>query len=185
VIKFDRNPAGRTKPPVSLESSGKSLSMSNMQAWDADRAQARIRELQHLPGALLPILHALQEEFGYIDAAAVPAIADALNLSHAEVHGVISFYHDFRHAAPGRHVLKICRAESCQSMGCDALIQHVEKRLGVKLGQTTPDQSLTVEQVFCLGNCALSPAVMLDGEPYGRVSPGVADFLVDSAMRAQ
>jgi formate dehydrogenase subunit gamma len=159
--------------------------MSNMQAWDADRAQARIREFEHLPGALLPILHALQEEFGYVDAAAAPEIAEALNLSHAEVHGVISFYHDFRHAPAGRHVLRICRAESCQSMGCDALIQHVEKRLGVKLGETTPDQSLTVEQVFCLGNCALSPAVMLDGEPYGRVSHTVADFLIDSAVRAQ
>jgi formate dehydrogenase subunit gamma len=170
---------------VSLESIGKLLSMSEMQAWDADRAQARIRGLEHLPGALLPILHALQEEFGYIDDSATPVIANALNLSHAEVHGVISFYHDFRHAAPGKHVLKICRAESCQSMGCDALIQHVEKRLGVKLGGTTPDRSLTVEQVFCLGNCALSPAVMLDGEPYGRVSPSIADFLIDSSMRAQ
>ena len=156
-----------------------------MQAWDASRAEARIRELEHLPGALLPILHSLQEEFGYIDPAATPMIADALNLSHAEVHGVISFYHDFRHAPAGRHVMKICRAESCQSMGCDALIQHVEKRLGVKLGETTPDRSLTVEQVFCLGNCALSPAVMLDGEPFGRVSPGIADFLIDSATRAQ
>jgi formate dehydrogenase subunit gamma len=159
--------------------------MSNMQAWDADRAQARIRELVHLPGALLPILHALQEEFGYIHPEATPMIADALNLSNAEVHGVISFYHDFRHAAPGKHVLKICRAESCQSMGCDALLQHVERRLGVQLGETTPDRSLTVEQVFCLGNCALSPAVMLDGEPYGRVSPAIADFLIDSSMRAQ
>ena len=159
--------------------------MSNIQAWDADRAQARIRELEHLPGALLPILHAIQEEFGYIHPDATPLIAGALNISHAEVHGVISFYHDFRHAAPGRHVLKICRAESCQSMGCDALIAHVEKRAGVQLGETTPDQSLTVEQVFCLGNCALSPAVMLDGEPFGRVSARVADFLIDSATRAQ
>ena len=156
-----------------------------MQAWDASRAEARIRELERLPGALLPILHSLQEEFGYIDPAATPMIADALNLSHAEVHGVISFYHDFRHAPAGRHVMKICRAESCQSMGCDTLIQHVEKRLGVKLGETTPDRSLTVEQVFCLGNCALSPAVMLDGEPFGRVSPGIADFLIDSATRPQ
>jgi formate dehydrogenase subunit gamma len=170
---------------IGSESLGKLLSMSDMQAWDADRAQARIRELEHLPGALLPILHALQEEFGYIHSDALPMIASALNISHAEVHGVISFYHDFRHAAPGKHLLKICRAESCQSMGCDALVQHVEKRLGVKLGETTPDQSLTVEQVFCLGNCALSPAVMLDGEPYGRVSPGVADFLIDSSRRAQ
>ena len=156
-----------------------------MQAWDADRAQARIRELEHLPGALLPILHALQEEFGYIDPAATPLIADALNISHAEVHGVISFYHDYRHAAPGRHILKICRAESCQSMGCDRLIEHVEKQAGVKLGQTTPDGSLTIEQVFCLGNCALSPAVMFDGEPYGRVSPNVTDFLIESARRPQ
>jgi formate dehydrogenase subunit gamma len=159
--------------------------MSNMQAWDADRAQVRIRELEHLPGALLPILHALQDEFGYIDTEATPLIASALNLSRAEVHGVISFYQDFRHAAPGRHVLKICRAESCQSMGCDSLIHHVEKRAGVKLGETTTDGSLTIEQVFCLGNCALSPAVMLDGQPYGRVSPSVADFLIDDARRRQ
>jgi formate dehydrogenase subunit gamma len=172
-------------PEVSAESTGKLLSMSNMQAWDAERAQARIRELERLPGALLPILHALQEEFGYIDPQATPLIASALNLSRAEVHGVISFYHDFRHHPPGRHVLRICRAESCQSMGCDALVQHVEKRTGVKLGETTPDGSLTVEQVFCLGNCALSPAVMLDGAPYGRVSPNVADFLIDSAQRPQ
>ncbi len=159
--------------------------MSNMQAWDAARAQARISELQHLPGALLPILHALQEDFGYIDPGAVPLIASALNLSRAEVHGVISFYHDFRHHPAGRHVLKICRAESCQSMGCDSLIEHVEKHAGIKLGETTPDGSLTVEQVFCLGNCALSPAVMLDGEPYGRVSASTADFLIDNARRAQ
>jgi formate dehydrogenase subunit gamma len=156
-----------------------------MQAWDAERAQLRIRELEHLPGALLPILHALQEEFGYVDPSATPMIADALNLSQAEVHGVISFYHHFRHHPAGRHVLWICRAESCQSMGCEKLVEHVEQRAGIKLGETTADGSLTVEQVFCLGNCALSPAVLLDGQPYGRVSPSVADFLVDSAKRAQ
>jgi len=159
--------------------------MSDLQAWDADRASARISELQHMAGALLPILHALQEEFGYIDDAAVPLIADALNISRAEVHGVISFYHDFRKAPSGRHVLRVCRAEACQSMGCEALVRHLEKRLGIQLGETTADRSLTVEQVFCLGNCALSPAVMLDGEPYGRVSPEVADFLVDDARRRQ
>jgi formate dehydrogenase subunit gamma len=159
--------------------------MSEMQAWDAERAKARIAELERLPGALIPILHALQEEFGYIHADATPLIATALNLSRAEVHGVISFYHDFRHSAPGRHVLRICRAESCQAMGCDALIDHVEKRAGIKLGETTPDGALTVEQVFCLGNCALSPAVMMDGEPYGRVSPHIADFLIDGARRPQ
>ena len=151
--------------------------------WDADLALSRIRELQHLPGALLPILHALQEEFGYIDQSAVPVIAEALNISHAEVHGVITFYHDFRHHPPGRHILHICRAESCQAMGCDKLVQHVENRLGVKLGQTTPDNSFTLQAVYCLGNCALSPAAMLDGRPYGRVSTEIADFLIDDAQR--
>src|SRR5271154_1597214 len=157
--------------------------MSNMQAWDAARAQARIAELEGLPGGLLPILHALQEEFGYVDPAATPMIASALNLSHAEVHGVVSFYHDFRHDAPGRHVLKMCRAEACQSMGCEKMIGLLENRLGIKLGQTTEDRSFTVEAVYCLGNCALSPAVMLDGKLYGRVSSDVADFLIDDAKR--
>jgi formate dehydrogenase subunit gamma len=157
--------------------------MSKSQDWDADRALARIQELERLPGALLPILHALQDEFGYVDKAAVPLIASALNISHAEVHGVISFYHDFRHVEPGRHVLKMCRAEACQSMGCEKTIQHVENRLGVKLGETTDDRGFTVEAVYCLGNCALSPAVMLDGKLYGRVSSEVADFLIDDAKR--
>lgn len=157
--------------------------MSTTQTWDADRALLRIRELAGLPGALLPVLHALQEEFGYIDHAAIPLIAGALNISKAEVHGVISFYHDFRHHPPGLHVLKICRAEACQSMGCDRTIQHVENRLGVKLGETTADGAFTVEQIFCLGLCALAPAAMLDGRPYGRVSPQVADMLVDNARR--
>jgi formate dehydrogenase subunit gamma len=157
--------------------------MSIDQGWDADRALTRIRELERLPGALLPILHALQDEFGYVDKAAVPLIAETLNISQAEVQGVISFYHDFRHAPAGRHVLKMCRAESCQSMGCESMIRHVENRLGVKLGETTTDRSFTVEPVYCLGNCALSPAVMLDGKLYGRVSAEVADFLIDNAQR--
>jgi formate dehydrogenase subunit gamma len=157
--------------------------MNHAEVWDAERAKRLIEPLEKTPGALLPILHALQDEFGYIDEASVPIIARALNISQAEVHGTISFYHDFRNAAPGRHVLKMCRAESCQSMGCDKLIQHVENRLGVKLGATTPDGSFTVEQIFCLGLCALSPAVMLDGRPYGRVTPQMADSLLDNARR--
>ena len=152
------------------------------QSWDADRAQARIRELEHLPGALLPILHALQDEFGYIDKAAIVPVAEALNLSHAEVHGVITFYHDFRRTPPGRHILRMCRAESCQSKGCEGTIRHVEDRLGVKLGETTEDGSFTVEPVYCLGNCALSPAIMLDGKLYGRVSLEVADILINDAQ---
>jgi len=143
----------------------------------------RIQALQHLPGALLPILHALQEEFGYIDDAMIPLIAEGLNISHAEVHGVISFYHDFRRAPAGRHTLQICRAESCQAMGCNSLIAHVEKSLGVKMGETSGDGSFTLRPVYCLGNCALSPAVMLDGQPYGRVSAAVADSLIENARR--
>src|SRR6266853_30746 len=129
---------------------------------DIVRARERIRELEHLPGALLPMLHALQEEFGYIDDAAVPLLAETLHISRAEVHGVISFYHDFRRTPPGRHVLHICRAESCQAMGCNPLIEHVENRLGIKLGETTADRNFTLEPVYCLGNCGLSPAMMLD-----------------------
>src|SRR5579871_2504150 len=155
--------------------------MHKTQAWNEELALSRIRELAPLPGALLPILHALREDFGYVDSAAIPLIADALNISKAEVYGVISFYHDFRHQPPGQHVLKICRAEACQSMGCAETIQHVENRLGVKLGESTPDGSFTIEQIFCLGMCANSPAVMLDGRPYGRVSPQVADVLIDNA----
>jgi len=154
-----------------------------MNAWDNERAVTLIQGLQQLPGALLPILHALQDEFGYIDKAAVPLIASALNISKADVHGTISFYHDFRHEPPGRHVLKMCRAEACQSMGCDQLIDHVEGRLKIRLGQTTADGSFTLDAVYCLGNCSLSPAVMLDGKPYGRVSTQVADFLIDDAQR--
>jgi formate dehydrogenase subunit gamma len=157
--------------------------MSRSQSWDAERALSRIQELERLPGALLPILHALQEEFGYVDKAAIPLIASALNLSHAEVHGVVSFYHDFHREPTGRHTLKVCRAESCQAMGCESMIRHVENRLGVQLGQTTEDRSISLEPVYCLGNCALSPAVMLDGKLYGRVSSDVADFLIDDARR--
>ena len=157
--------------------------MADRGEWNSERALARIQELERLPGALLPILHALQDEFGYIDKSAVPLIADALNLSHAEVHGVISFYHDFRYDPPGRHSLKMCRAEACQSMGCEATIRRVEERLGIKLGETTRDNRFTVQAVYCLGNCALSPAVMLDGKLYGKVSSEVADFLIDDAQR--
>lgn len=128
---------------------------------------------------MLPILHALQEEFGYIDEAAVPLLAHALNLSQAEVHGVISFYPDFRKQPAGRHHLRVCRAEACQSMDCNRLIRHLEERLGVKMGETTDDGLFTLEAVFCLGNCALSPALMLDGRPHGRVTPEAADFLLD------
>lgn len=172
MIKFGMRPFG-----------ARCFRMTTTPAWDAARALVRINELEHLPGALLPILHALQDEFGYVDEAAVPLVADALNLSNAEVHGVVSFYHDFRTSPPGRHILKLCRAEACQSMGCDKTIRHVEDKLGIKLGQTMADGSLTIEPVYCLGLCALSPTGLLDGKPYGRVSTQVADFLIDSVRR--
>jgi formate dehydrogenase subunit gamma len=152
--------------------------MANHATWDPEVARTLISERQALPGALLPILHALQERFGYVDPAAVPLIADALNLSRAEVHGVITFYHDFRSTPPGRHVVRICRAEACQSMGADALVAHAKRRLGVDFHGTTADGAVTLEQVFCLGNCALSPAVMVDEELHGRVDPAGFDRLV-------
>lgn len=127
---------------------------------------------------MLPILHALQEEFGYIDDRAIPLITDALNVSRAEVVGVIHFYHDFKMEPQGRSRLQVCRAEACQSMGCEALVSHIEERLGVPMGGTTEDGAITVEEVYCLGNCALSPAVMLDGRLYGQVNARRVDALI-------
>ena len=144
--------------------------MANPQAWDADRALTKIRELEHLPGALLPILHALQDEFGYVDKAAVPLIADALNLSHAEVHGVISFYHDFRHSPPGRHILKMCRAEACQSMGCESMIRHVEDRLGVEAGRNDGRSQLHGGSGLLSGQLRPLSGGDARRQAYGRVS---------------
>lgn len=140
-----------------------------------DRA---ISEHQHRPGALLPLLHAVQEALGFIPPASVPSIARALNLSRAEVHGVISFYHDFRTHPSGRHLLRLCRAEACQSMGAEQLAQAVQRELGVQFGDTSADGEVTLEPVYCLGNCACAPAVMLDGQVYGRMSaPSVTALL--------
>lgn len=152
-------------------------------AWDAERAQERIRALSHLRGAMLPMLHALQDEFGYIDDRAIPFIMDALNVSRAEVIGVIHFYEDFRTELGGRLHLQVCRAEACQSMGSEALAEHIEGRVGVSMGETTEDRELTLSNVYCLGNCALSPAVMLDGHLYGRVTPERIDAILDQALR--
>jgi formate dehydrogenase subunit gamma len=127
-------------------------------------------EKRAVPGALLPILHAIQEEVGYIPPEAVPVIAEGLNLSRAEVHGVISFYHDFRSEPPGRHMVQVCRAESCQSLGAEALLAHACERLGVEGHGTSADGSVTLEPIYCLGNCALSPAIMVDRYVYGRVT---------------
>jgi len=149
--------------------------------WDAGRAEEIIAELKSLPGASLPILHALQDEFGYVPPEAVPLIADALLLSRAEVVGVLNFYHDFRQQPPGHHTMRVCRAESCQAMGCESLVDHIEEQLGVRMGETTADGAISLQTVYCLGNCALSPAVLVDRDLYGRVSPQRADDLIMAA----
>ena len=139
----------------------------------ADRI-AEILEIHlGLEGPLLPILHAIQTEFGYVPDSAIPQIAKALMLSKAEVHGVISFYHDFRAAPAGRHVLKLCRAEACQAVGADALAGRIKSALGIDWHETTPDGRVTLEPVFCLGLCACGPAAMVDGRLVGRCDEGV------------
>ncbi len=153
--------------------------------WNQGTALAIIDAHKSLEGAMLPILHALQEEFGFIDKRAVPLVADALNVSKAEVHGVITFYHDFRQEPAGRHVLKFCRAEACQSLGAVALEQHLAHAHGLPLGTTSRDGSLTVEGVYCLGNCALAPAALLDGELIGRLDKDQLDAIVLETASAQ
>jgi formate dehydrogenase subunit gamma len=149
----------------------------------ADRADEIAAAHLALEGPLLPILHAVQHEFGHIPDAAIPRIADRLNISKAEVHGVVSFYHDFRTAPAGRHVVKLCRAEACQAMGADALVAHAETRLGVAMHETTRDGAVTLEPVFCLGLCACGPAAMVDGRIVGRLDADRLDALLDEVAR--
>ncbi len=132
---------------------------------------------------MLPILHDLQAVFGCVPPAAVRLLADALNLTRAEVHGVVSFYHDFREQPAGRHVLKLCRAEACQSMDGERLARAFLDRLGIEWGDTTPDGRLTVEATYCLGLCACAPSAMLDGEPIARLTPVSFDDIVREAGR--
>lgn len=149
-------------------------------AWSEERASSIILNYQTQRGALLPMLHALHDEFGCIENAAVHLLAKTLNLSRAEVHGVVSFYHDFRQTRAGRHVIKICRAEACQAMGADALIAHAKRHLSTGLGATTDDDAFSLEAVYCLGNCALSPAVMIDTQLHGRVDAMRFDALISA-----
>jgi formate dehydrogenase subunit gamma len=137
-----------------------------------DRIRVEAREiaeaLQGLEGPLLPILHALQDRFGHVPGVAIPVVAEVLNLTRADVHGVVSFYHDFRDAPAGRHVLRICRSEACKSMGADRLLAEVEDALGISAGETTPDGRVTLEAVHCLGLCACAPAAQAGGRLVGR-----------------
>ncbi|MCK1544106.1 formate dehydrogenase subunit gamma [Bradyrhizobium sp. 147] len=151
--------------------------------WGETRGAEIIAEHARQEGATLVILHALQEAFGYVPEAAIPIVAQALDLSRAEVHGVFTFYHDFRHRPAGRHVLKLCRAEACQAAGGDALAARAEAKLGVPLGSTTADNRVTLEPIYCLGLCATAPSAMLDGRLIGRLDQKRLDALVAEAQR--
>ncbi|ODT31550.1 MAG: formate dehydrogenase subunit gamma [Kaistia sp. SCN 65-12] len=135
----------------------------------ASRTMAIIDEMKDMEGPLLPILHGVQHEFGCVPREALPVIASGLNLTRAEVYGVVSFYHDYRSEPAGRHVLKLCQAESCQSMGSDAVAAKLKQLLGIDFHETSADGAVTLEPVYCLGLCACSPAAMLDGKPVGRI----------------
>jgi formate dehydrogenase subunit gamma len=149
----------------------------------ADRADEIAAAHLALEGPLLPILHAVQHEFGHIPEVAIPRIAQRLNISKAEVHGVVSFYHDFRAAPAGRHVVKLCRAEACQAMGADALVARAKQRLGIDMHETTRDGAVTLEPVFCLGLCACGPAAMIDGRIVGRLDADCLDAILDEVVR--
>ena len=157
--------------------------MKTMLPYESDSVRRIVTDMKDRPGPLIEVLHSVQAALGYVPPDAVPIIAEVLNLSRAEVHGVVTFYHFFRETPPGRHTVSICRAEACQSMGADDLVEHAKRRLGVNFHETTADGAFSLEPVFCLGNCACSPAAMIDGRLYGRVTPERFDELV--AEKAQ
>lgn len=148
-------------------------------AWDATRARAIVDDHLHLEGPALPILHALQEAFGRVPREAVPMIAEALNVSRAEMHGIVTFYHDFREEPAGRHVIKVCRAESCQARGGRAIGDRIAALLGLKWYETSADGRVTLEPVYCLGLCASGPSAMVDGKPFARLDKVGAERLVE------
>jgi len=150
-------------------------------AWDVAEAGRIIETYRGLDGALMPILHALQDRFGYIDDKAVPDLAEVLNLSRAEIHGVITFYHDFRRTPPARHALHLCRAEACQSVGARELEVHVKRKLGIDYHHETPDGRWSLGAIYCLGNCACGPSALIDGETHGRLTPDRLDALMREA----
>jgi formate dehydrogenase subunit gamma len=156
---------------------------NSLETWSAERTAQIIAEHRDLEGPLLPILHAVQQAFGCVPEQAVPVIAEALNLSRAEVHGVVTFYHDFRQQPAGRHLLKLCRAEACQAAGGDALAARAEARLGVRFGDTTRDGRVTLEPVYCLGLCSVSPTAMIDGRVVARIDDKKLDALLAETDR--
>jgi formate dehydrogenase subunit gamma len=157
--------------------------MASDHPWDKAAIISIVDSLEHQRGALMPILRRIQDDLGWVPPEILPLIAHELNLSRAEVHGVASFYHDFRHEPPGRNIVRICRAESCQAMGAVALADHARQRLGIDFGDTSADGSFSLEAVYCLGNCACSPAVVINGEIIGRVTPERFDTAISSLVR--
>lgn len=145
---------------------------------DTELIQSIIDRHRHTPGATLPLLHDIQAQFGYIPKPSIPLIADGLNLSRAEIFGVISFYADFRTDPPGKHVVQVCRGEACQAKGGQQLEHHAQSSLGVQFHQTTADGSVTLDPIFCLGNCGCSPSIRIGDEIYGRVDPARFDELI-------
>jgi formate dehydrogenase subunit gamma len=154
--------------------------VADYEAWNEDRAEAIIASHAGEEGATLPILHDLQAAFGFVPAEAVPLVARSLNLTRAEVHGVVTFYHEYRRHAPGRHVLRLCRAEACQALGCETVADHVRARLNIAWHETTSDGAMTLEPVFCLGLCAIGPAALLDGEPLARLDTAGIDAALET-----
>lgn len=150
-------------------------------SFDTSKLHPILAELGSQPGALLPILHAIQAAEGYVPGDAIPLIADKLNLSRAEVHGVITYYHHFRQQPAGKTVVQICRAEACQSVGSEALAEHAVKQIGCDFHETTKDGSMTLEPVYCLGQCACGPAIMINDDVHARVDPAKLDKLLAKA----
>ena len=148
--------------------------------YDTAIATEIINQFGAAPEMLVQVLHAFVQRYGYVSEEAIRQIAKELNLSRADVHGVVNFYHDFRTTPPGDHVVKICQAEACQAMGSRALTAHAEQKLGIEMHGTTGDGSVSLEPVYCLGNCACSPAIMIDEKVYGRVSAVDFDGLIDA-----
>jgi formate dehydrogenase subunit gamma len=157
--------------------------LSRFNPWKPEVASEIIAAHAGRGGALLPILHDLQHAFGWVPEAAVPMIALALNQSRAEVHGVISFYHDFRHEPAGKTVVKLCQAEACQARGSRALTAHAEAKLGVAMGQTTADGLVTLEPIYCLGLCASGPSALVGDRPVARLNAAKLDRLIDEVAR--
>jgi len=147
--------------------------------WNIETAKALVAPLIKEPGALIEAMHTLQTHFGYVDRAALPMLADSFNLSRAEVYGVFSFYHDFRDTPAGKYTVKICQAEACQAMGADALTAAIKKMLTIDFHETTVDKKISIEPVYCLGNCACAPAMMVDDTVYGRVDEARAKDILE------